>query len=139
MIFKANVTPMRQPRRIQTSSKPTIRPTDHFMMNLEHSTSRRTFLGGSSSALGALALSTMQGDVAQASELGLPHHPPKARRVIYLFMSGGPSHIDLWDLKPDAPDEIRGSFKSVSTNVPGIQICEHYNQLSKHVDKLANR
>ena len=62
-----------------------------------------------------------------------------AKACIIMFMWRGPSQLGTFDLKPDAPDEIRGSFKSVSTNVPGIQICEHYNQLSKHVDKLTNR
>ncbi|MGB1707077.1 MAG: DUF1501 domain-containing protein [Rubripirellula sp.] len=60
-----------------------------------------------------------------------------AKACIFMFMWGGPSQLDTFDLKPDAPDEIRGSFKPVSTNVPGIQICEHFSRLSKHVDKLA--
>ncbi len=60
-----------------------------------------------------------------------------AKACIFMFMWGGPSQLDTFDLKPDAPDEIRGSFKPVSTNVPGIQICEHFSRLSEHVDKLA--
>ena len=42
-----------------------------------------------------------------------------------VFLSGGPPHQDMVDLKPDAPAEIRGEFKPIATNVPGIQICEH--------------
>jgi len=45
--------------------------------------------------------------------------------VIILWMRGGPSHIDMWDMKPDAPVEIRGEFEPVSTSVPGVQLCEH--------------
>src|SRR5262245_33336871 len=60
-----------------------------------------------------------------------PAAPPPARRtgrarsVILLFLSGGPSHLDMWDLKPDAPEEIRGSFRPTDTNVPGVRISEH--------------
>ncbi len=51
-------------------------------------------------------------------------------------MGGGPSHLDLWDLKPDAPEEIRGLFNPIKTNVPGIKICEHMPKLAKQVDKI---
>src|SRR5262245_15474074 len=49
-----------------------------------------------------------------------------ARDLVMIHMSGGPSHVDTWDPKPDAPAEIRGEFKPIGTNVPGIQICEHF-------------
>jgi hypothetical protein len=49
----------------------------------------------------------------------------RARACIQLYMDGGPSHIDLWDLKPDAPAEVRGPFRPVATSVPGIHVCEH--------------
>ena len=48
----------------------------------------------------------------------------RAKRCLLLFMWGGPAHQDLWDLKPDAPDNIRGEFQPIATNVPGIQISE---------------
>ena len=47
---------------------------------------------------------------------------PKAKSCIFIMLEGGPSHIDMWDLKPDAPAEIRGPFHPISTNVPGTQI-----------------
>jgi hypothetical protein len=62
------------------------------------------------------------------------------RRVnscVFVFLFGGPSHIDLWDMKPNAPANVRGEFKPVSTSVPGIQICEHLPQLSKQMDRFA--
>ena len=49
----------------------------------------------------------------------------RATSVIQIWLSGGPSQIDMWDMKPEMPSEIRGPFKPISTSVPGIQICEH--------------
>src|SRR5262249_23200024 len=59
------------------------------------------------------------------------------KSVIMVFLSGGPPHQDLVDLKPDAPAEIRGEFKPVATNVPGIQICELLPGMAKTMDRLA--
>ncbi len=59
-----------------------------------------------------------------------------AKSVILVWLGGGPSHLDMWDLKPNAPEEIRGSFKPISTNVTGIQISEHMPRLAKKADKL---
>src|SRR5690606_2999890 len=55
---------------------------------------------------------------------------------VFVFLFGGPSHIDLWDMKPGAPREIRGEFAPVSTCVPGVQICEHLPALAAQMDKL---
>jgi hypothetical protein len=55
--------------------------------------------------------------------------------MVYLF--GGPSHLDIWDLKPEAPDGIRGEFKPIATNVPGLQITEHLPRLARLADKYA--
>ena len=51
--------------------------------------------------------------------------PAKAKSCILFFMEGGPSHVDLWDMKPNAPEEVRGIFQPIATSVPGLQICEH--------------
>src|SRR5947209_5786296 len=56
---------------------------------------------------------------------------------IMLFLVGGPSQIDTWDPKPKAPDEVRGPFKPVATNVPGIQISEIFPKMARHADKYA--
>src|SRR5437588_4013829 len=61
----------------------------------------------------------------------------KARSVILLFLSGGPSHLDMWDLKPQAPEEIRGTFRPVATSVPAIQISEHLPRMARLADKYA--
>ena len=57
--------------------------------------------------------------------------------VVLLWMAGGVSHLDTFDPKPDAPTEIRGPFKAIATNVPGIQLCEHLPRLARMADKIA--
>ena len=59
------------------------------------------------------------------------------KSIINIYLPGGPSHLDMFDLKPDAPSEIRGEFKPIGTNVPGIQICEMFPKLAKIADKFA--
>src|SRR5215472_750957 len=57
--------------------------------------------------------------------------------LIFLFLHGGLSTIDTWDLKPEAPVEFRGEFKPIATNVPGIQVGEHLARTAKQMDKIA--
>ena len=57
--------------------------------------------------------------------------------VIQLFLVGGPSQLDTWDMKPDAPSEIRGPYRPIKTNVPGIEISEIFPRMAKHADKYA--
>lgn len=59
------------------------------------------------------------------------------KSAIMIYLPGGPSHMDMYDLKPQAPAEFRGEFKPVATNVPGIQICEHFPRQARMFDKLA--
>jgi Protein of unknown function (DUF1501) len=59
------------------------------------------------------------------------------KAVIMIYLAGGPSHIDLYDMKPDAPVEIRGEFRPIRTNVPGIDICEHMPRQATLADKFA--
>lgn len=62
---------------------------------------------------------------------------PKAKRVIYIFLSGGLAQHESFDMKPDAPAEIRGEFNPIATRTPGIQICEHLPLLAKRSNKWA--
>lgn len=55
---------------------------------------------------------------------------------VFLFLFGGPSHIDLWDMKPKAPLQIRGEFQGIATNVPGIQVSEQLPRLAQQMDKI---
>ena len=61
----------------------------------------------------------------------------KPRAVIVVCLAGGPSHIDMYDLKPGAPADVRGDFKPMSTNVPGFDICEHFPEQARIADQLA--
>lgn len=60
----------------------------------------------------------------------------KAKSVILLWMGGGPSNIDTFDMKPHAPAEIRGEFQSMATNLPGYRICEHLPKMAQEMDKV---
>jgi hypothetical protein len=98
--------------------------------------SRRNFL--KIGAFGAgLTLADLLRFRAQAAETskGKVSLPNKAAIMIYL--PGGPSHMDTYDLKPNAPAEFRGEFKPIKTNVPGIEICEYFPLQAKIMDKLA--
>jgi hypothetical protein len=61
----------------------------------------------------------------------------KAKAAIFVRLAGGPSHMDTFDLKPEAPDTHRGEFKPIATNVDGVQICEHLPKLAQCADKYA--
>ena len=81
-------------------------------------------------ALGGLSLQNM----LHAEDLqGTSSH----KAIINVYLPGGPPHIDMWDLKPNAPAEIRGEFEPISTNVPGMEICELFPKLAKMGDKFA--
>jgi hypothetical protein len=58
-----------------------------------------------------------------------------ADSCILIFLNGGPSHLDMWDMKPEAPAEVRGEFKPVSTTVPGVQLSEHLPRLARQVHR----
>ena len=62
---------------------------------------------------------------------------PDARAVIVLWLWGGPSHLDTFDMKPEAPLEYRGPFESIATNVPGMRVCELLPRLSRRADRFA--
>ena len=61
----------------------------------------------------------------------------KGKAAIFVRLSGGPTHMDTFDLKPDAPDTHRGEFKEIKTNVAGVRFCEHLPKLAKVADKFA--
>lgn len=97
--------------------------------------SRRHFLQIGSLAMGGLSMPQILQAEASApltTKGSLGH-----KAVIMIYLSGGPSHQDMYDLKMDAPVEIRGTFRPIPTNVPGIQICEHLPRLAKIMDKVA--
>jgi hypothetical protein len=91
---------------------------------------RRQFLWvGYSGLLGLTA-----GDVARRQAWAGPDQgSAKARNVIQVFLTGGPATIDMWDLKPDAPEKIRGEFRPIETSAQGVQISEHMPLLAKQM------
>ncbi len=93
--------------------------------------SRRDFLKIGGLALGGLSLPQI---LRAEAEAGLTR---SHKAVIMIFLSGGPPHQDMVDLKPDAPAEVRGEFNPIRTNVPGINICEHLPRLAAKMDKFA--
>src|SRR5829696_2079977 len=93
---------------------------------------RRSFLKIGAFAFGAAQFTLA--DVLRAEQtLGKSSH----KAVINVFLGGGPPHQDMWDLKPDAPAEIRGEFKPIPTNVPGIQIGECFPKIAAMADRFA--
>ncbi len=93
--------------------------------------SRRDFLTVGGTLLGGgLALPNLLAAEAK-SDIRTSH-----RAVINIYLPGGPPHLDMWDLKPDAPDTVRGEFKPIKTNVTGIEICEQFPLIAKMMDKF---
>ena len=100
-------------------------------------TGRRDVLRAGTVGLLGMSMPRLLAGQTAASETLETAPPVRAKACILLFMWGGPAHQDTWDLKPDAPAEVRGEFKPISTNVPGIHICEHLPQLAQRTDQLA--
>ncbi len=92
--------------------------------------SRRGFLQIGGLALGGLTLPRLLA-AESAAEIKRPH-----KSLIMIYLCGGPPHQDMFDIKVDAPDEIRGPFQAIPTNVPGIEICEQLPRMAKIMDKL---
>jgi hypothetical protein len=84
-------------------------------------------------SLAALLSASARADTPSA----LPGKNAQAKAVILLDLFGGPSHIDTFDPKPNAPPEIRGSFGTIPTALPGVRVCEHLPQLAQRLDRLA--
>jgi hypothetical protein len=96
---------------------------------------RRNFL-----SIGAFGAGLTLADMLRANAATTAAKKPGSRSnkaAIMIYLPGGPSHMDMYDLKPDAPAEFRGEFKPIDTNVPGVQISEHFPMQAKMWDKLA--
>src|SRR5436309_3134817 len=97
---------------------------------------RRDFLKVGSAGLLGLTLADLLRLEAQAAPAPAKVKAHKAHAVIMLWLGGGPSHLDTWDLKPGAPEGIRGEFKPIKTKVNGIQVSEHLPKVAQSADKL---
>lgn len=96
--------------------------------------SRRAFL--LASGMGCAGLS-MGKPAPGATESDLPQGQSPAKSTILFFLCGGSSHIDTWDMKPDAPSKYRGPFDPIATSAPGVRVCEHLPLLAKQAHHLS--
>ncbi|AWM38812.1 hypothetical protein GobsT_29810 [Gemmata obscuriglobus] len=100
--------------------------------------SRRNFMKVGALSFGAMNLTLA--DVFRAEAAAKQHDPfarTRHKAVINIFLGGGPPHQDMWDIKTEAPAEVRGEFKPIATNVTGIQIGETFSRIAKMADKFA--
>jgi hypothetical protein len=98
--------------------------------------SRRQALQAGALALAGLGLPGLVRAGASTTRSG-PIGFGRAKSCILIFLWGGPSHLDTWDPKPDAPEDIRGPFRAIPTSVPGIAISEHFPRLARQVRRLS--
>ena len=99
-----------------------------------HGVTRRSFLRAGSAGLAGLSLPAL---VNLQSAQAIDDSRAKIKNCITIFLVGSPGHLDTWDMKPEAPAEIRGKFSPIETNVPGIQICEHFPLMARMMHKVA--
>lgn len=110
------------------------------MLNILGSTSKRFCDGLSRRSflkIGAFGAGLTLADMLRAKATAQPGTPTRHKSAIMIYLPGGPSHMDMWDLKPEAPMEYRGEFRPIATNVAGIQISEHFTRQARMFDKLA--
>jgi uncharacterized protein (DUF1501 family) len=104
------------------------------MMKIHYPLDRRTFLVAGGLSFFGLNLAHV---ASYGNGQAATGQRKVARSAILIWLSGGASHIDTWDMKPDAPQEYRGLFKSIATSAPGISLCEHLPHLAKQTHHLA--
>ncbi len=121
--------------------QPTPPPAPHAFTSLQPRvreglvvSSRRSVLKASLAGLAGLSFSDVLRHRAQAAAAGQASRDRKS--VILLWMTGGPSHIDTWDVKPGAPREVRGPFGVIGSKLPGVQLCEYLPKQAAMMDKL---
>src|SRR3954454_4112763 len=97
---------------------------------------RREFLrvGGGLAPAGFAAPGAAAAGEAPA---GPPGRAPAARSCILVYLLGGPPHLDMWDLRPDAPAGVGGPFQPIATSVPGVRVCEHLPRLARLAHRYA--
>ncbi len=137
--------------RLETAARPRQSELDKRMGNqhasnrdgcsgfLHSKATRRAAVKAGALALTGLSMPGLFGARALASNAAASHGPGfgKAKRCLLIFMWGGPSQLDTWDPKPDAPREVRGQFNSIDTKIPGVRISEHFPRLAAQTHRLA--
>src|SRR5436190_3947514 len=97
---------------------------------------RRSFLVAGGLGLFGMSLADLRRLRAMPA-LNQSQERRRRNSCVFVFLFGGPSHIDLWDMKPAAPEEVRGPFKPIATTVPGVQVCEHLPLTARQMHRLA--
>jgi hypothetical protein len=95
---------------------------------------RRRMLQVGSLGLAGVTLARLLRADAERRTVGMH---ARADACILVFLDGGPSHLDMWDMKPEAPPEIRGEFQSIETSLPGVRFSEHLPRLARHMHHSA--
>ena len=96
--------------------------------------SRRSFLSVGASGIVGLSLPGLMSLEARGA---VDESRARIKNCITIFLVGSPGHLDTWDMKPDAPAEVRGKYRPIRTNVNGIQICEHFPLMARKMDKIS--
>jgi hypothetical protein len=111
-----------------------------FRRQVQTLCSRRHFLrigGGLAIAGFAMPRLVQSGSAKAGAPAVAPTSSGGARSCILLYLLGGPPHLDMWDLKPAAPAEVRGPFRPIATSLPGVQVCEHLPRLARLAQRYA--
>ncbi|MCB1241644.1 MAG: DUF1501 domain-containing protein [Verrucomicrobiales bacterium] len=124
-------TPCRSVEHVHSGISPLFSPAGGDLIRV--GSTRRGFLQTGLKGIAGVSLPSLLQCRALGAAEGSAKHPTS---VILFWLSGGPSHIDMWDPKPDAPREIRGPFGSIPTKLPGVHVCEHLPLTAKLMDKL---
>ena len=131
-MFSSSTAFAHQARHAAGAVRPLFAPSSQDLVRVG---SRRWFLQTGLAGLGGLSMAQMLAAQAAAGESSGGKTAKKS--VILFWLSGGPSHIDMWDPKPDAPSEIRGPYSSIATRLPGVQLSEHLPLQASIADKLS--
>lgn len=110
------------------SMRPDLRSIDTGMI------SRRSALRVGSAVLGGITLPQLLWADEQRRQR---RTPATADSCIFVFLNGGPSHLDTWDMKPEAPPGIRGEFQPISSSLPGVPVCEMLPRVSQHMHRVS--
>ena len=110
-----------------------MRPPHNSKLSQATQLTRRGLLQAGTLGLAGLSLPRLFAAEQQSGKV----REGAAKSCILFFLEGGPSHVDLWDMKPDAPANVRGEFKPIQTSLPGVTVCEHLPMLSKQMHLLA--
>ena len=108
-----------------------MNPSEDRLVNFELSRRKALSIGG----LGLLGLTAPK--FLAAEESARSHPAARAKSVVFLYQFGGPSHVDTFDMKPDAPEGIRSHFQPIASSVPGLQVCEHLPEMAKIMHKVS--